>query len=679
MSKNLPPESAGTIVVVGGGPAGAFFSLRYLKEAARLGRKTNLIVIEKRLDPPLSEITARLSCREGCNYCAGGISPKLAAALRAEGLDLPKETIAGEIRSLTVHGHWKNIELRVPEHKRMYAVFRGSRPKGRENKHKNFDSFLLEKAREAGARVVSGEVYGAEYSAEKKPIVFYRFIRSSQIIREAIEADCVVFAGGVNQTPAKPFEQNPIFQTIAGLIPGFRPPKVRKALISELELKESDSGFLEGEVYFVEYGSRDLKIEMSSLIPKGKYVTVVLLGKSIDRSEPSHQMDLLRKYLELPQIMRILPRSVEKYSACLCQPFMTVGSAKHPIGHRAAVIGDLAVSRLYKDGIYSAYLQAAALANTILNSGPSKRSLDRGYRPAIQKFERDNTYGRIVFMINRVVFSNPMLSRILYQAVLTERKTQPQPFRRLEDALWKIASGDDTYRASLISMFRPRTIFSILVGGLLITVRNYLTERIFGLKWGDLGRYPTGLHKEDMEEKRKEFIRVTGAQLLPENSQFESMYSIKIKSDREKIFKSLGTFGDRDRRYFRPRLIRVQRISGGPNEPGCLIEYKTPFRTLDFRIILKKKIEDQYLIYQVKDGFARGGILVFAIDEIKPGVFWLYIFVAFNFARGERREKIIWRLFRHLFPGFIHDVLWNHSLCKLKDTIEGDPLEESQG
>jgi len=27
-------------------------------------------------------------------------------------------------------------------------------------------------------------------------------------------------------------------------------------------------------------------------------------------------------------------------------------------------------------------------------------------------------------------------------------------------------------------------------------------------------------------------------------------------------------------------------------------------------------------------------------------------------------------LFRALFPSFVHDVLWNHSLCQLKDIVE---------
>ncbi len=46
---------------------------------------------------------------------------------------------------------------------------------------------------------------------------------------------------------------------------------------------------LKGEVHFAQYGSKTLQVEMSSLIPKTEVITVVLLGKSVDRI-PSHRL-----------------------------------------------------------------------------------------------------------------------------------------------------------------------------------------------------------------------------------------------------------------------------------------------------------------------------------------------------------------------------------------------------
>jgi hypothetical protein len=63
--------------------------------------------------------------------------------------------------------------------------------------------------------------------------------------------------------------------------------------------------------------------------------------------------------------------------------------------------------------------------------------------------------------------------------------------------------------------------------------------------------------------------------------------------------------------------------------------------------------------------------LAFDIEEDESEVCLLSIIVAFDFPRGNNwLKKLAWRLFRLGFPAFIHDVLWNHALCKLKDVVE---------
>jgi len=674
-SNPTPFEDNGRVAVIGGGPAGSFFAISFLRSIEKTGRKASLTIIEKKNPEPQADDASFFSCREGCNYCAGGISPMLADALEQEDLVLPEEVIAGRIRSLTVHGDWKSIELRVLESRKMFAVFRGSRPKTRLDQYRNFDSFLLGAARRAGADIVTGEVDDVRYAESGKPIVSYQSFENGRALHNMVEADFVVFAGGVNQSIGASRAAKPLSSILRKLIPGFSPPQVRKALIGEIEIQKDAGSLLEGEIHFVEYGSKALKIEMSSLIPKGNYITVVMLGRAVDEMDLAHKKPLLEAYLALPQIRRILPAGTVARLACTCHPRMAVGHARHPVGERVAMIGDMAWSRLYKDGIYSAYLTASALSRAILNAGIGRDALAISYGREIRRLSRDNTFGRFVFMLNRLVFANPALSRILYQAVLTERKTKPRRSRRLAEILWKIASGDDTYRASLAAMFHPLTVSSILGGGFLVTLRNYLTERIFGLKWHNLGRFPTGLHKEDMEEKRKEFMSAA-AERRPglRRPDFESMYSLVIKAEKSRIWNHLGTFGDEDRDYFQPRFLKVQRISGKANEPDCVIRYQTPFKFLNFRLKLEKRIASDILVYTVEDGFAAGGLLFFRIEEFKPGVHQLSIYVAFHVAKGRTwTEKIFWTVFRRAFPGFVHDVLWNHSLCKMKDTIEKNP------
>jgi hypothetical protein len=277
----------------------------------------------------------------------------------------------------------------------------------------------------------------------------------------------------------------------------------------------------------------------------------------------------------------------------------------------------------------------------------------------------------VVFFLSRLVFSHPVLSRIVYQALLTERKTKPKDKRPLANVLWRIASGDDSYRRILAAMLRPATVWLLLAGGALATLRNYLTERLFGLDWADIGRYPTGVPREHVEKKRREIGEVLGIPPFEHPPDIERMYSIRIKADEATILHQLGKFGDADREYFKPRMVRVHRTSGAANEPGSTIRYDVFPRWLSFSIVLEKVVAARYLLYRVRDGFPQGGILAFDIDRKRAGGGYLTIYVAFNLPRGKNPfTRPAWHLFRRLFPGFVHEVLWNQALCKLKHLAE---------
>ena len=156
------------VAVVGGGPAGSFFAIEILKEAKRLGRRLEVIVIERKKpfddgkDPWL---------RKGCNRCAGGISPRMDEILKASGIEIPKDLVEEEFAYIWIQSLWKNVPLKVPKDSRMYSIFRGSLPAGRERGGGGFDGFLLAKAAEEGARLVTGEVVGISLDSSEKPIL----------------------------------------------------------------------------------------------------------------------------------------------------------------------------------------------------------------------------------------------------------------------------------------------------------------------------------------------------------------------------------------------------------------------------------------------------------------------------------------------------------------------------
>ena len=74
------PDPA-TVVVVGGGPAGSFFAIRLLRRARQLGRSVRVIILEKKNEICFYRPVPFCSW-EGCNYCAGGVSPRLMDILR---------------------------------------------------------------------------------------------------------------------------------------------------------------------------------------------------------------------------------------------------------------------------------------------------------------------------------------------------------------------------------------------------------------------------------------------------------------------------------------------------------------------------------------------------------------------------------------------------------------------
>ncbi|HWI56880.1 MAG TPA: hypothetical protein VNZ22_06620, partial [Bacillota bacterium] len=639
-----------------------------LRGAAAQHRRITVTVFEKHraLAVP-AEALASCDWR-GCNYCAGGISPKLNDVLTALGLDLPERIVQNRIDSLIIQGFWKNIEVDVPEGRRMLAVYRGSRPGNRGTSH-SFDSFLLDEALKAGARLVGAEVNDVRLAANGKPVVAY-----SMAGKECrAQADLVVFAAGVNEKIRGPLQQSRTCQCLRRLIPAFVPPRLRQALIFELLAQPAVPASLVGTVHFVEYGSKELPLEMCSVVPKRNYITVTLVGASVDAvATPADAQRLARAFLTLPHIQKLFPPGLELKPSCACRPYMVVGSAETPFADRIAAVGDLVTSRLYKDGILSACQTAEALARTVLDKGIDAASLQAGYAPTLRRFQSDNGIAALVFLIHRLFFGSSVLSRVLYQAVITERKSTPRGQRHLESILWRIASGDDAYREIFRAMLRPMTFWSVIVGGGLITLRSYLTELCFGLRWEGFGRFTTGVALERLQSKRNEFSRLMAdaSVSVPGQLDFERMYTIKIPASRQRILDEVGRFGEADREYLRPRGLCVRRVAGQPNTPGCVIRYEVLHRMFCFSLELEQLVGGHLAVYRVRDGFARGGILVFEIEQLHPDLCALSIYVAFNFRHGSwAGSRLFWWCFRHLFPSFVHDVLWNHSLCQLKDVV----------
>jgi len=80
-SDRMQLRDGARVAVIGGGPAGSFFSYFLLDMAARAGVQINLEIYEPR--------DFQKAGPTGCNMCAGIVSETLVQNLAAEGLNLP--------------------------------------------------------------------------------------------------------------------------------------------------------------------------------------------------------------------------------------------------------------------------------------------------------------------------------------------------------------------------------------------------------------------------------------------------------------------------------------------------------------------------------------------------------------------------------------------------------------
>src|ERR1035438_10280843 len=353
------------VAVVGGGPAGSFFAIYLLREARRLNRRIEVVIVETR--SPINMGAAALECR-GCGFCAGGISPRLDEILEQQGLSVPDEIVQGRFDYVWIQGQWKNFRLRVPKDKRMYSVFRGSLPGRRSGSPAGFDGFLLGEAVKEGAHTLYGTVEAMAYGASGLPRLT---VRTESGERVPLDASFVTIATGINAHCGRDYRDDSLMVSVKRLNPAFVPGRSRKAFIFELDVGEDYlERNLRREIYFIEYGSKQLALEHTALVPKGRFLTVAMRGKCIDEAIlPRDSRQIIHDFLTLPQIERILPGIAAAPLACACAPRMTVTTARSPFGDRFAIIGDAVGSRLNKDGLFSAHVTASRLAQTVLQDG----------------------------------------------------------------------------------------------------------------------------------------------------------------------------------------------------------------------------------------------------------------------------------------------------------------------
>ena len=425
-SNRLKLEDGSRVAVIGGGPAGSFFSYFLLQMAQRIGLKIDLDIYEwKDFASPGPR---------GCNMCGGIISETLVQNLTSEGIHLPTEVVQRSLDSYCLHMDVGSVRIETPlREKRIAAVHRGGGPRGiTQVKYDSFDGFLLGLAAKQGARVVPTKVEGVAWQNG--------WPRVKLPGGELQTYDLLAIASGVNATAVK------LLESLARP-DAYQPPKTTKAYICEYYLGRQTIRVYLGSSMHVFL--LDLpRLDFAALIPKGDYVTLCLLGDDIDK-------EMVETFLKSPQVKECLPPNWQAPDDfCHCFPRLNIEGAAKPFTHRMVFLGDCGVTRLYKDGIGAAYRTSKAAARAALFAGLSREDFRRHYLPACRKISRDNQIGKFVFAVTRLIQKWPWTRRGVWRMVVQEQRVEGAK-KRMSTVLWDTFTGSAPYREVLLLTLHP--------------------------------------------------------------------------------------------------------------------------------------------------------------------------------------------------------------------------------
>ena len=412
------------VAIIGGGPAGSFFSYFLLAMAERVGLALEVDLYEPR--------DFRRSGPQGCNMCGGIVSESLVQNLAMEGISLPPSVVQRGIDSYVLHMDVGSVRIDQPlREMRIGAIHRGAGPRDAAGHiWHGFDQHLLEQALARGAKHVPARVDDVGWQ-EGRP--------SLTVGGATLPYDLVAVALGVN---------SPTLKLLEKLDVGYHRPTLTKTLIREYRLGERAIGDALGTSMHV-FLLNLPRLEFAALIPKGDYVTMCLLGEEIDNA-------LGDAFASTPEVRAVMPPGWQASErSCQCLPHINIKGVAKPYADRLLFIGDCGVTRLYKDGIGAAYRTAKSAARAVVFGGISEAAFRRQYWPVCRTIANDNLLGKLTFRLTKRVQQSRVLRRAILRAIRAEQH-EPGEDRRLSGILWDLFSGSAPYRDIFGRMLQPR-------------------------------------------------------------------------------------------------------------------------------------------------------------------------------------------------------------------------------
>jgi flavin-dependent dehydrogenase len=438
------------IAIIGGGPAGSFFANDAIQYAKKLGINIQITIFDGK------DFSQRGP--SGCNMSAAVIASTLHAKLIKDGIVLPERIIRQEIKGYYFQTEEYGIELYKPKQSgksSILAVYRGNGPLySTHTESHSFDDCLLRHVIDQGVNAIYEPVQELRLSSDIDAPATIIYGKSNSY--KEMKADLVVGAFGINST---------IVNKIKGLDFGYIPPKTIKTCQMEIPLS---AAFIKksfnDNIHVFALGIKPFRF--ASMVPKGNYVTVSLVG-----TRDLTKKDLLN-FINHPVVRKKLPhdwKMPDKY--CMCIPKITLSHARKPFTNRFVIVGDASISRIFKNGIESAYITSQLAARAAFEKGISNDDFDRHYyKPAKKLLAMDNFLGTVILIFSDLITKQNWLVKARLSYVKSRKGSWIA--NHLNELLWNMVTGDAPYKKILIQALNP--IFQIRL--IPITIKAFVID-----------------------------------------------------------------------------------------------------------------------------------------------------------------------------------------------------------
>ena len=434
-SSSMRLENGSRVAVMGGGPAGSFFSYFLLTMAERAGLKIYVDIYEPR--------DFDLPGPAGCNMCGGVIYESLVQSLAVEGINLPSNVVQRGIEFNMLHLDIGNALIQTPRHeKRIATTFRGGGPRGLMGfKGHGLDGYLLQSAAEKGAYHIRTRVDEVKYSDEDGDNPKGRLVLIRTQGGSFQTYDLLAVTTGVNTSTLRLFHN---------LDFGYQPPQTVKLLVREYFLGEEAVSRYIGPVFHA-FLLNIPGLDYGAIIPKGAYVTVCLLS-----SHGGLDAAAMQSFLNDPAVKKLLPPGFSPENiACHCSPRINVMGSPQPFGDRVVFVGDSGVSRLYKDGIGAAYRSAKIAASTAVFEGISADDFKKNYLGFCRRISFDNRIGKFIFRVISQIQKTRFARQAVLKMVSDEQQGKSDAKRGMSMLIWDMLTGGASYKDILLRALHP--------------------------------------------------------------------------------------------------------------------------------------------------------------------------------------------------------------------------------